>query len=270
RGKIDQTLFIKRQKEDILLVQVYVDDIIFGSTKTELCTEFEELMHPKFQISSIGELTFFLGLQVKQKPDRIFISQDKYVDEILRKFNDYAGASIDRKSTLGGCQFLGCGLISWQCKKQTVVATSTMESEYVAAASCFGQVLWIQNQLLDYGKRGLGYVSYNAVPPPHTERFSPLRIDLSHTGLPEFAEPSVHSYRVKPIKVVTQTSSVKISKPVKQNNGVPLIEDRESEEEDEVESPPEIKRKTVEPSEDKVEVDIPKQNDKPPRTSQIC
>nr|GEY60416.1 hybrid signal transduction histidine kinase M [Tanacetum cinerariifolium] len=66
-GKIDQTLFIKRQKEDIILVQVYVDDIIFRSTKKELCTEFEVLMHDKFQMSSMGELTFFLGLQVKQK-----------------------------------------------------------------------------------------------------------------------------------------------------------------------------------------------------------
>ncbi|GJW39500.1 putative ribonuclease H-like domain-containing protein, partial [Tanacetum coccineum] len=71
---------------DILLVQVYVDDIIFGSTKKELCFVFEKLMHEKFQMSSMGELTFFLGLQVKQKKDVIFISQDKYVDEILKKF----------------------------------------------------------------------------------------------------------------------------------------------------------------------------------------
>ncbi|GJR47323.1 putative ribonuclease H-like domain-containing protein [Tanacetum coccineum] len=87
RGKIDQTLFIKKQKGDILLVQVYVDDIIFGSTKKELCTEFENLMHDKFQMSSMGELTFFLGLEVKQKDDEIFISQDKYVAKILRKFS---------------------------------------------------------------------------------------------------------------------------------------------------------------------------------------
>ncbi|GJS61301.1 putative ribonuclease H-like domain-containing protein [Tanacetum coccineum] len=252
RGKIDQTLFIKKQKGDILLVQVYVDDIIFGSTNKELCTGFEKLMKDKFQMSSMGELTFFLGLQVQQKEDGIFISQDKYVAEILKKFNysdvksastpvdlekplvkdgdaddvdvhlyrsmigslmyltasrpdimfavcacarfqvtpktshllavkrifrylkgkptlglwysrdspfelvaytdsDYAGATLDRKSTTGGCQFLGNRLISWQCKKQTVVATSTTEAEYVAAASCCGQVLWIQNQLLDYG-----------------------------------------------------------------------------------------------------------------------
>ncbi|GJR78597.1 putative ribonuclease H-like domain-containing protein [Tanacetum coccineum] len=187
RGKIDQTLFIKKQKGDILLIQVYM--------------------------SSMGELTFFLGLQVKQKEDGIFISQDKYVANILRTFSftdvktastlmdtekpllkdsdgddvdvhlyrsmigslmyltssrldimfayssfdlvaysdsDCAGASLDRKSTTGGCQFLGCRLISWQCKKQTVVATSSIEAEYVAATSCYRQVLWIQNQMLDY------------------------------------------------------------------------------------------------------------------------
>ncbi|GJZ20934.1 putative ribonuclease H-like domain-containing protein [Tanacetum coccineum] len=86
RGKIDKNLFIRRDKGDILLVQVYVDDIIFGSTKKSLCTEFEKMMYKKFQMSSIVELTFFSGLQVKQKEDGIFISQDKYVIEILKKF----------------------------------------------------------------------------------------------------------------------------------------------------------------------------------------
>ncbi|GJV36145.1 putative ribonuclease H-like domain-containing protein [Tanacetum coccineum] len=188
--KVEKALY----KGDIFLVQVYVDDIIFGSTKKELCNAFEKLMHEKFQMSSMGELTFFLGLQVQQKKDGIFISQDKYVDEILKKFSsmigslmyltssrpdiifavcacaryqvnskvsylhaeksifrylkgqlklglwylkdcpfdliaytdsDYARASLDRKSTTGGCQFLGCRLISWQCKKQAVVANST-------------------------------------------------------------------------------------------------------------------------------------------------
>ncbi|GKF10110.1 putative ribonuclease H-like domain-containing protein [Tanacetum coccineum] len=67
--------------------KVYVDDIIFGSTNKELCTGFEKLMKDKFQMSSMGELTFFLGLQVQQKEEGIFISQDKYVVEILKKFN---------------------------------------------------------------------------------------------------------------------------------------------------------------------------------------
>ncbi|GJS23201.1 putative ribonuclease H-like domain-containing protein [Tanacetum coccineum] len=86
RGQIDKTLFIKRDQGDILIVQVYVDDTIFGSTKKKLCTKFEKMMHKKFQMSSIGELTFLLGLQVKQKEYGIFISQDKYVTEILKKF----------------------------------------------------------------------------------------------------------------------------------------------------------------------------------------
>ncbi|GKE92911.1 hypothetical protein Tco_1574006 [Tanacetum coccineum] len=71
----------------------------------------------------------------------------------LEAYSDsyYAGASLDRKSTTECCQFLGSRLISWQCKKKTVVANSTTEAEYVAAANCCGQVLWIQNQMLDYG-----------------------------------------------------------------------------------------------------------------------
>nr|GEV60113.1 putative ribonuclease H-like domain-containing protein [Tanacetum cinerariifolium] len=225
RGKFDKTLFIKRHEGDILLVQVYVDDIIFGSTRKELCNAFKRLMHEKFLMSSMGELTFFLGLQVKQKSDGIFISQDKYVAKILKKYRftevknastpietqklllkdedgkeldvymyrsmigslmyltysrpdimftvcacaryqvnpkvshldavkrifrylkghsklglwyakdypfdlvaytniDYAGASLDRKSTTRGCQYLRCRLISWQCKKETVVVNS--------------------------------------------------------------------------------------------------------------------------------------------------
>ncbi|GJX23972.1 putative ribonuclease H-like domain-containing protein [Tanacetum coccineum] len=232
RGTIDKTLFLKKDKHDIILVQVYVDDIIFGSTKKSWCDEFEALMKSRFQMSSMGELTFFLGLQVKQKlnvvkmtstpietqkplvkdeeasdvdvhlyrsmigslmyvtasrPDIMFAvcacsrfqvtPKTSHLSAVKRIFrylkgkpklglwyprdssfdlesysdSDYAGANLDRKSTTGGCQFLGRRLITWQCKKQTIVATSTTEAEYVAAASCCGQVLWIQNQMLDYG-----------------------------------------------------------------------------------------------------------------------
>ncbi|GKD28611.1 putative ribonuclease H-like domain-containing protein, partial [Tanacetum coccineum] len=99
RGTINKTLFIKKDKNDIMLVQVYVDDIIFGSTKRSWCDEFEALMKSRFQMSycSMGELTFFLGLQVKQKEDGIFISQDKYIAKILKKF-DFV--SVKTASTL--------------------------------------------------------------------------------------------------------------------------------------------------------------------------
>nr|GEY54652.1 hypothetical protein [Tanacetum cinerariifolium] len=86
KDTIDQTLFIKKHKGEFLLVQVYVDDIIFRSSNIQWCREFEALMHDKFQMSSMGELTFFLGLQVLQKKDGIFLSQDKYVGDILKKF----------------------------------------------------------------------------------------------------------------------------------------------------------------------------------------
>ncbi|GKB28962.1 hypothetical protein Tco_0868363, partial [Tanacetum coccineum] len=81
----------------------------------------------------------------------LWYSRDSPFKLVAYTDSDYAGATQDRKFTTRGCQFLGNRLISWQCKKQTMVATSITEAEYVAAASCCRQVLWIQNQLLDYG-----------------------------------------------------------------------------------------------------------------------
>ncbi|GJR56113.1 putative ribonuclease H-like domain-containing protein [Tanacetum coccineum] len=161
--------------------EVYVDDIIFGSTKKELCLEFEKLMHDKFQMSSMGELTFFLDIRTastpvdtekpllkdsdgddvdvhlyrsmigslmyltSSRPDIMFTvcayarfqvtPKVLHLQAVKRIFSDYARASLDKKSTTGGCQFLGCRLISWQCKKQIVVATSCTEAEYMAVAS---------------------------------------------------------------------------------------------------------------------------------------
>nr|GEW25348.1 uncharacterized mitochondrial protein AtMg00810-like [Tanacetum cinerariifolium] len=89
---------------------------------------------------------------LKDKPHLgLWYLKDSPFDLVAYSDSDYAGASLDRKYTTRGCQFLRCRLISWQCKKQTVVATSSTEAEYVAAASCCAQVLWIQNQMLDYG-----------------------------------------------------------------------------------------------------------------------
>ncbi|GJS18406.1 putative ribonuclease H-like domain-containing protein [Tanacetum coccineum] len=195
-GQRDKTLFIKRVKGDILLVQVYVDDIVFGSTKKVLCTEFKKLMHKKFQMSSmastpmetskplmkdenaedvdvhlyrsmIGSLMYLTS----SRPDIMFgvcacarfqvilkVSHLHAVKRIFRYLkgqpklglwypkdspfdleaytdSDYASASLDKKSTTRGCQFLGSTLISWQCKKQIVVGNSTTEAEYVATSN---------------------------------------------------------------------------------------------------------------------------------------
>nr|GEX53460.1 putative ribonuclease H-like domain-containing protein [Tanacetum cinerariifolium] len=195
RGTINKTLFLKKNNRDIILVQVYVDHIVFRSTKKN-------------------------GLQVQQRPDGIFIHQDKYVHEILHKFDlgnvrttttpyeapkhksksesdspvnvhlyrsmigqpklglwypkesplvleyysdsDYVGANRDKKSTTGGCQFLGRWLISWQCKKQTIVATSSTKAEYVAAANyCAddGGVTDLPIPEIYSGMDALGYVT---------------------------------------------------------------------------------------------------------------
>ena len=74
RGNVDPTLFIKCENKDILLVQISVDDIIFGSTKPSLCKEFSELMTKEFEMSLMGELNFFLGLQIIQISEEIFIN----------------------------------------------------------------------------------------------------------------------------------------------------------------------------------------------------
>ena len=86
RGKADQTLFIKREDGELIVAQVYVDDIIFGSTKDELAHDFSKLMQTEFEMSMIRELTYFLGLQIRQQDLGIFLSQSKYVMNLVKKF----------------------------------------------------------------------------------------------------------------------------------------------------------------------------------------
>ncbi|KAJ9542837.1 hypothetical protein OSB04_029343 [Centaurea solstitialis] len=166
KGKIDPTLFLRRSGSDLIIVQLYVDDIIFASTKPELCKEFENTMKSQFKMIMMDELTFFLGLQVRQRPDGIFINQSKYCDpreshlsavkRILRYLkgtpdfglwypkdsgfeliaytdSDHVGCKLNRKGTSGACQFLGDKL-----------------AEYVTAACCCSQVLWMKTQLADF------------------------------------------------------------------------------------------------------------------------
>ena len=252
RGVIDKTLFHKMHNNDLILVQVYVDDIIFGSTNDNLCKRFAKLMQSKYEMSMMGELAFFLGLQVHQKIDGIFVCQSKYIRDLLKKYHmedsapaktpmptavkldqdksgknvditayrgmigsllyltagrpdimfatclcarfqsdpkelhlivvkiifryltgtpnlgiwypkdtgfdligytdsDYAECKIDHKSTSGSCQFLVRRLVSWYSKKQHSVSTSTTEAKYIDAGSCCAQILWMKNQLQDYG-----------------------------------------------------------------------------------------------------------------------
>ncbi|KAJ9547188.1 hypothetical protein OSB04_019731 [Centaurea solstitialis] len=92
KGTIDPTLFLRRSGSDLIIIQIYVDDIIFASRKPELCKEFENTMKSQFKMSMMGELTFFLGLQVRQRPDDIFINQSKHVHDLLKRF-DFGGSN---------------------------------------------------------------------------------------------------------------------------------------------------------------------------------
>ena len=86
RGKVDTNLFPKDYGNQFLFVQIYVDNIIFGATNESLCEGLSKLMQTKFEISMMGELKFFLGLQIKQTNEGIYIHQSKYMKELLKKF----------------------------------------------------------------------------------------------------------------------------------------------------------------------------------------
>ncbi|WVZ70452.1 hypothetical protein U9M48_019121 [Paspalum notatum var. saurae] len=253
-GSVDKTLFLLSRGGDTLIVQIYVDDIIFGGSSHDLVSSFAEQMSRKFEMSLMGELQFFLGLQIKQGPEGTFVHQAKYTRDILKKFEmgdskpmmtpmstntaldadedgeavdqkefrgmigsllyltatkpdiqfavclcaryqasprtshrqavkrifrylkfapelglwyssgsslslrgfsdaDHAGCRIDRKSTSGTCQLLGTYLVSWSSRKQASVSLSTTETEYIAAASCCSQLLWMKATLSDFGLR---------------------------------------------------------------------------------------------------------------------
>nr|GEW56085.1 putative ribonuclease H-like domain-containing protein [Tanacetum cinerariifolium] len=107
KGSIDPTLFITKHRGDILLVQVYVDDIIFGSTNPKLSKQFEKLMHNKFEMSMMGELKFFLGIQIHQSSHGFWYPKDIGFELTAFSDSDHAGCLDSRKSTSGGIQFLG-------------------------------------------------------------------------------------------------------------------------------------------------------------------
>nr|GFA73562.1 retrovirus-related Pol polyprotein from transposon TNT 1-94 [Tanacetum cinerariifolium] len=105
KGSVDLTLFIRRNRNDLLLVQIYVDDIIFAASTLELCDLFANLMCLKFKMSMMGKISFFLGLQISQSPRGIFINQSKYALESLKKYGfescDLVDTPMVEKSKLG-------------------------------------------------------------------------------------------------------------------------------------------------------------------------
>ncbi|GJT53132.1 retrovirus-related pol polyprotein from transposon TNT 1-94 [Tanacetum coccineum] len=200
-GMVDNILFTKKKSSNLIIVQIYVDNIIFGSTCQDMCDEFAKIMHDEFEMSMMGELNFFLELQIKQmkdgsllyltasRPDIMFsvclcarfkeapktshleavkcifryikgtthlgfwYPKGTDVEIVVYVDSDHAGDYVDQKSTSGNCTFVGCCLTSWFSKKQTALAISTTEAEYVSARKACQQALWMKEALIDYDVR---------------------------------------------------------------------------------------------------------------------
>nr|GEV03775.1 copia protein [Tanacetum cinerariifolium] len=179
----------------LLLVQIYVDDIIFAASTPELCDLFAKIMCLKFKMLMMEKISFFLGLQISQSPRGIFINQSKYALESLKKYGfvscdpvdtpmvekskldvdkegkavdpshyrafvdaDHAGCQDTHRSTSGNMQFLGDRLVSWSSKRQKSAAISSTEAEYIALSGCCAQILWMKSQLTNYG------LGFNKIP----------------------------------------------------------------------------------------------------------
>nr|GEV00500.1 hypothetical protein [Tanacetum cinerariifolium] len=153
KNKKDEQGIVIRNKARIKAILLFLAHASFMGF-----TVYQMDVKSSFLYGTIDEEVYVMqppGFQDLEFPDRVYkVEKAMYGLHLVPRAwydSDYGGATQDRKSTNGGCQFLGRRLISWQCKKQSIVATSTTKVEYVAAASGCGQVLWIQNQLLDYG-----------------------------------------------------------------------------------------------------------------------
>nr|GEZ63125.1 hypothetical protein [Tanacetum cinerariifolium] len=195
---VDNTLFTKKSKSHLIIVQIYVDDIIFGSTSQNLCDDFLKIMHDEFEMSMMGK-NFFLGLQIKQIEDEIFFNQSKYVKEMLKKFGledfkptktlmsteikltkydevDFMDSSKYRENPktthleavkrmfryIRGTSHFGLRypkgtrietvVYADSDHKQTALAISMTEAEYVSARKACQQAVWMKQALIDYGK----------------------------------------------------------------------------------------------------------------------
>ncbi|GKC76614.1 retrovirus-related pol polyprotein from transposon TNT 1-94 [Tanacetum coccineum] len=183
-GMVDNTLFTKKKSSNLIIVQIYVDDIIFGSTCQDMCDEFSKIMHDEFEMSMMGELNFFLRLQIKQMEDGIFLNQSKYIKEMHKKFGleeskpmktpmssnikltkDKECESVDSTKYRGMIGTTHLGL--WYPKGigiETVVYVDSdhagdyvdrksTSAEYVSAEKACQQALWIKQALIDYDMR---------------------------------------------------------------------------------------------------------------------
>ncbi|GJV30967.1 retrovirus-related pol polyprotein from transposon TNT 1-94 [Tanacetum coccineum] len=152
-GMVDNTLFTKKKDSNLIIIQIYVDDIIFGSTCQEMCDDFAKIMHDEFEIKDSKAMKTYVT-ETKPHEDTeegdVVVDNTKYrgmigtthlglwypkgsgIETIVYADSDHAGDYVDRKSTSGVCTFMGCCLTSWFSKKQTALAISTTEADMLS------------------------------------------------------------------------------------------------------------------------------------------
>ncbi|GJV15662.1 retrovirus-related pol polyprotein from transposon TNT 1-94 [Tanacetum coccineum] len=165
---------VYKPKKSLYVLKQAPHDVIFASTKPDLCETFSKVMCSKFKMSMMGKLSFFLGLQISQCPRGIFLNKSKFTLEIIKKYGMETSDPVDtpmvdkskldadpqskevnptytRRSTSRSMQLLGDRLVSWSSKKQKSTVISSTKAEYIDLAGCCAQILWIRSQLIDYG-----------------------------------------------------------------------------------------------------------------------
>nr|GEU48606.1 hypothetical protein [Tanacetum cinerariifolium] len=167
RGMVDNTLFTKKDS-NLIIVQIYIDDIIFGSTCQDMYDDFAKLMHDEFEMKNSKPMKTPMSTETKLTRDEegesvdntnyrgtigLWYPKGSDIETIVYADSDHAGDYVDRKSTSDVCTFMGCCLTSWFSKNQTALAISTTEEEYVSAGNACQQALWMKQALVDYGVR---------------------------------------------------------------------------------------------------------------------
>eukprot|EP00253_Pinus_taeda_P017693 PITA_17693 len=164
----DNTVYTKKVGNSLIILVLYVDDLILTGSDPNLINHVKSSLKKKFEMTDVGHLQYFLGLQVLQSKEGISLSQSKYACDILRHFHmedlpkaapllvgftdsDWAGDPDDRKSTAGYVFTLGSGPITWACKKQAAISLSSAEAEYRGAVEASKEALWLRQILSELG-----------------------------------------------------------------------------------------------------------------------
>eukprot|EP00253_Pinus_taeda_P029090 PITA_29090 len=150
----DKTVYTKKVGKSLIILVLYADDLILTSSDPNLINHVKSSLKKKFEMTNLGHLHYFLGLQVLQSKEGIFLSQSNAeASPLLVGFTnfDWAGDPDDQKSIVGYVFTLGSGPITWACKKQATISLSSTEAEYRGAIEASKETLWLHQILSEFG-----------------------------------------------------------------------------------------------------------------------